>query len=263
MTFIPDDDDRLWKDSKEDGWYRFSNPWRYVLFILLLVGAVIIIWYLTSPARRTYNPSDLALIRADDAPFKVKAKDQEIPSVKHQDKLVYGRIRESQNEPMVEHILPDPEQPLTHLEEDPSTLKMVNQYQPDDVDVEKVSDASPEPTKQNSPSLTSIEDLIGETPKETPQEKPPLEKKAVAKGKIHIQLGSLKNYDMAEAEWGRLSKKHQDIFGGLNPVIQKVDLGEDKGIYYRLRTGPFESDERAKSVCASLKDRKVECLVIH
>jgi len=259
MTFIPDDNDRLWKDSKENGWYRFSNPWRYVLFIALLVGVVIIVWYLASPARRSYNPSDLALIRADDAPFKVKAKDQGIPSVKHQDKLVYGRIRESQNEPMVEHILPDPEQPLAHIEEDSTTLKMVKQYQPEDLDFEKVSNPSPELTKEESPSLISIEDLIGETPKE----KPPVEKKVVAKGKIHIQLGSLKNYDMAEAEWGRLSKKHKDIFGELNPIIQKVDLGADKGIYYRLRTGPFESDEKAKGVCAALKDRKVECLVIH
>lgn len=255
MTFIPDDDDRLWKESKEDGWYRFSNPWRYVLFIVLLVGVVIIVWYLASPTRRSYNPSDLALIRADDAPFKVKAKDQGIPSVSHQDKLVYGRIRESQNKPMVEHILPDPEQPLTHLEEDSTTLKMVNQYQPEDLDFEKVSDS---PIKEEPSSIASIEDLIGETPKE----KPPVEKK-MAKERIYIQLGSLKSYDMAEAEWGRLSKKHKDILGELNPVIQKVDLGEDKGIYYRLRTGPFESDEKAKNVSAALKDRKVECLVIH
>ena len=44
-------------------------------------------------------------------------------------------------------------------------------------------------------------------------------------------------------------------------VLLDYDLGEEQGIYYRLRTGPFNTHEKAALVCASLKERKVECLV--
>ena len=195
----------------------------------------------------------MPVIRADETPVKIKAEDQGIPGVNHQDKLVYGRIRNDQSTPPIEHILPDPEPPLAHLKESTSAVKMVNQYTPDDINLEKGVD-KPDPVKAAPPSITSIEALIeDDTPvkDETPKKK----------GKALLQLGSLKGYDLAEAEWARLSKKHKDILGGCDPLIQKVDLGEGQGIYYRLRTS-FEDEASAKAACSSLKDKQVNCLVI-
>jgi cell division protein FtsN len=191
-------------------------------------------------------------------PYKVKAKDQGLPNIKHQDKLVYGRIRNDEETPPVEHILPDPEPPTAQITEGESTLKMVDQYVPEDIEIEKVAESPLKDPKDAPSSLVSIEDLI----EDQPSEKPASGKK-VAKGNILIQLGSLKSQDLAESEWKRISQKHQDVLGGLDSTIQKVDLGADQGIYYRLRTGPFESHEEAKKICASLKERKVDCLVIH
>jgi len=256
MTFSPNDDDRLWKGSPQKGWFRFSTPLRYVVFLIILIFFIIALWYLVSPANRSYNKADLALIRVDETPYKVKAKDQGLPNIKHQDKLVYGRIRNDEDTPPVEHILPDPEPPTAQIMESGSPLKMVDQYVPEDIELEKV-EQSPLKDPKDTPSLVSIEDLI-----DAPSEIPAPEKK-VAKGNILIQLGSLKSHDLAESEWKRISQKHQDVLGGLDSMIQKVDLGADQGIYYRLRTGPFESDEEAKKICASLKERKVDCLVIH
>jgi hypothetical protein len=244
MTFNPNDDDRLWKESEPEGWFRFGTPLKYGIFIILLICLVVGLWYLLSPARRTYAPTDLALIKADETPYKVKAEDQGIPSVKHQDKLVYGRIRNDQNEPPAEHILPDPEGP---------SLKMVKQYIPSDEDGEK----GPAQPPEKETSLTSISDLI----EELPEEKSSPEKKK-HKGTIFIQLGSLNSNDLAEAEWTRLSRKHKDILDGFDPLIQRVDLGTEKGIQYRLRTGAFENLEDAQKACAQFKERKVECLVI-
>jgi cell division protein FtsN len=253
MTFTPNDDDRLWKESRQRGWFRFSTPLRYVVFLIILVCFVIALWYLLSPISHNYNKADLALIRAEETPYKVKAKDQGLPNIKHQDKLVYGRIRNDQNTPPVEHILPDPEPPTAQMREGESTLKMVDQYNPKDIDeLEKVGES-----KDATSPLVSIEDLI----EAHPSEKLAVKKKN-SKGSILIQLASLKSLDMAESEWKRISQKHQDILNGLDPMIQKVDLGADQGIYFRLRTGPFESDEDAKRVCATLKERKVDCLVI-
>ncbi|HUX78711.1 MAG TPA: SPOR domain-containing protein [Alphaproteobacteria bacterium] len=258
MTYSPNDDDRLWKEPRREGWFRFTTPLRYVVFLLLLVGAVIVIWYLVSPVRRSYDKANLALIRADENPYKVKAKDQDLPNIKHQDKLVYGRIRNDQNSPTVEHILPDPEPPIVHTAEESSNLKMVDQYIPQDVETAKIVEAAAISPEETPPALVSIEDLIEEEPSERPSQE-----KKVAKGNIFIQLGSLKSHDLAELEWSRVSQKHKDLLGGLTPAIQKVDLGADQGIYYRLRTGPLENEEEAKKVCASLKERKVDCLVIH
>ncbi len=259
MTFSPNDDDRLWKETRKEGWFRFATPLRYIIFLLALVCLVVALWYLFAPARRSYSKTDLAFIRTDDAPYKVKAKEQGLPHIKHQDKLIYGRIRSDQNTPpAAEHILPDPEPPTAHPMNDRPTLKMVNQYTPEDLEVEKVVESSLEKPNNPPSALVSIEDLI----EEYPSEKPVLEKKAT-KGNIFIQLGSLKSHDMAESEWKRISQKHKDVLRDLDFIIQKVDLGANQGIYYRLRTGPFESNEDAAKICASLKERKVECLVIH
>ncbi|MDZ4323305.1 MAG: hypothetical protein U1A05_04390, partial [Alphaproteobacteria bacterium] len=109
MTFSPNDDDRLWQEPKSEGWFRFSSPFRYIVLLLILIALVVGAWYLFTPERQNYNVKNLALIRADDTPYKVKAEDQALPGIKHQDKLIYSRIRNDENAPPVEHILPDPE----------------------------------------------------------------------------------------------------------------------------------------------------------
>lgn len=258
MTFSPDDDDRLWKESPQEGWFRFSSPLRYVIFLVILLCVIIGLWYLFSSTRQNYNKTDLALIRADETPFKVKAKDQGVPNIKHQDKLVYGRIRNDQNEPPVEHILPDPELPLSHIKDDTPSLKMVEQYTPEEIQLEKGEVPTSKPKEEATFSLTSIEDLI-ET--EVINKNAAAQKKEV-KGTIFLQLNSLKDYDTAKLEWARISKKHKDILSNLQSTIEKIDLGPDQGIYYRLRIGPIENAKKAKKLCDGLKERKVDCLVI-
>ena len=258
MTFLPNNDDRFWKESRQKGWFRFPTPLRYIVFMIILVCLVVVLWYLLSPARRSYNNADLALIQADESPFKVKAKDQGLPQIKHQDKLVYGRIRSDQNAPAVEHILPEPESPSAQIKEDPPALKMVDEYRPENSELEKGANSFSEKSIDTPHAIASIEDLIDELPEEKP-----MVKKKGTKGNTLIQLGSLKSYDTAESEWKRISGKHKDILSEFEPTIQKVDLGATQGIYFRLRTGPFESDEEAKKACATLQERKVECLVIH
>lgn len=255
MKLEPHDDDRLWRESETTHWFRFSSPLRYVVFIIVLIAVLIGLWYLIAPRRQWYNKEDLPLVRADQAPYKIKVASQGVPSVKHQDKLVYGRIRADENGPITEHILPEPEVPLAHLTDQVSPLKMVDQYTPDDIDPDKPADSTGKESAESASSVASIEDLLEEIPEE--------KKASETKGKVFIQLGSLKSYEMAEAEWKRLSKKHSDTLGGLEPVIQKVDLGEEQGIYYRLRTGPFESEEKVAEVCTRLKSQKVECVVVH
>ncbi|MBI2707784.1 MAG: SPOR domain-containing protein [Proteobacteria bacterium] len=260
MTFSVDNNDRFWKEPQPKGWFHFPSPLRYVLLLILLVVLVVGVWYLIPSAPPPLTKADLPLVRADETPFKIKAEDQGIPGINHQDKLVYGRIRNDENRPSVEHILPNPETPQP-------PVQMVNQYVPEDLDIEKVAAKEAPPVAPSSSSIASIEDLLEEiTPVQdvaVVESVPAVEKPAPSKkGKVLVQLGSLKSYDLAKEEWARLSKKHKDILGGLEPVIQKVDLGVDQGVYYRLRTGGFDNVDLAQAACSTLKEAKTDCRVV-
>jgi cell division septation protein DedD len=58
-----------------------------------------------------------------------------------------------------------------------------------------------------------------------------------------------------------MSSGNQDLLHSLLFSVRKVDLGADKGTYYVLRMGPFETVERARDLCSALKDRNIGCLV--
>jgi cbb3-type cytochrome oxidase subunit 3 len=158
MTFAPNANDRLWKDPEQNGKFNLPSLLRYLILILVILCLILGAWYLFSPHRPRLNEAALPLIQADGTPYKVKAQDQGIPAIKHQDKLVYGRIRNDQNTPTVEHILPDPEPPLAHTKDENSTVKMVDQYIPEEIQLEA--------SKIAAPQMTSIDDLLEDLPEE-------------------------------------------------------------------------------------------------
>ena len=82
-----------------------------------------------------------------------------------------------------------------------------------------------------------------------------------ASGGFQIQLASVLSEQAAQAEWNRISGKHKDILGGFMPAVSKADLGE-RGVFYRLRTGPLADKAAADALCASLAAVNVGCIVI-
>lgn len=94
---------------------------------------------------------------------------------------------------------------------------------------------------------------------EKPVAKPEAKKNASAET-FAVQLVSTKNRDASEKEWTRLSKKHADALKGLPHEISEIKT--DKNTFYRLRTGVFDSRDKADAVCRKLKDKKQECLVV-
>lgn len=81
-----------------------------------------------------------------------------------------------------------------------------------------------------------------------------------ASGEYVIQIAAFRDVATANAEFAALRSKHSDLLDGMQPDLQRADLG-DKGIYYRLRMGFFASKEKATQVCAQLKTRGQGCLV--
>lgn len=61
--------------------------------------------------------------------------------------------------------------------------------------------------------------------------------------------------------WSELRGNAPDLLDPISPVVQRADLGEERGIVYRLRTPPTVKDD-ATTLCTELKARGIDCLVV-
>jgi cell division septation protein DedD len=75
-----------------------------------------------------------------------------------------------------------------------------------------------------------------------------------------VQVGAFRSDDDARAQWARMQSKLGDYADGMSIDVEAADLGA-RGVYHRLRVGPFFSSEEAKQYCAGLKDRGQDCLI--
>jgi len=82
------------------------------------------------------------------------------------------------------------------------------------------------------------------------------------KNTVRIQLTALReaNDKAVMSTWSRLSRKHIQL-SGLKPSVSEVDLGP-KGVFRRLRAGPFQSREAAYSTCQALQAVNQKCFVV-
>ncbi len=84
---------------------------------------------------------------------------------------------------------------------------------------------------------------------------------ALAAGRYFVQLASVKSDDGARKEWARLQRAHPDLLGDLELSVQSADLGE-RGIFFRIRTGPFPNRATAQDMCGQIEAAKLGCLVV-
>lgn len=81
-------------------------------------------------------------------------------------------------------------------------------------------------------------------------------------GNYFLQIGSYKEKKDAEKGWTIVQTQNVDLLGDIDPVIQEIDLGEDKGgLFYRLKIGGFSDKVRMMRLCGSLRDRNFECFI--
>lgn len=79
-------------------------------------------------------------------------------------------------------------------------------------------------------------------------------------GQYLVQLLSVRSEEAARGEWARLQGRYEELLGPHTINIQEADLGE-RGIYYRVRTGAFDTKAGANSFCGKLKAAGQDCLV--
>ena len=75
-----------------------------------------------------------------------------------------------------------------------------------------------------------------------------------------VQVSSQRSQDAAQSAYAGMRERYASVLGNLDPNIQEADLGA-KGIYYRVRVGPWASKDEAIQVCESLKTAGGSCFV--
>ncbi len=75
-----------------------------------------------------------------------------------------------------------------------------------------------------------------------------------------VHLASYRKTAEAREGWRKLQRENPDELGLLEPRVETVSL-PDKGVFLRLIGGGFSSEEKAASLCASLKQKGLFCSV--
>jgi hypothetical protein len=85
------------------------------------------------------------------------------------------------------------------------------------------------------------------------------------KRQIRVQVAAMTSKDAAQDAWKKINHLHTDLFSGLKPVIEEVDLGK-RGIFYRLQIGNFFNQIEAEEFCskyvAKTKKNKSDCIIV-
>jgi len=76
---------------------------------------------------------------------------------------------------------------------------------------------------------------------------------------LGVHLASYRSESAAQSGWESLQSKYGSQLGGLLPVIRRVNLGVDRGTFYRLFAGPVADASQANSICQELKSSNQYC----
>lgn len=75
-----------------------------------------------------------------------------------------------------------------------------------------------------------------------------------------VQVGAVGSDQEAAQIWSRLQARHGDYLAGKSMDVEVADLGA-RGVFHRVRIGPFSSNDEARTYCEGLKSRGQDCLV--
>ena len=212
---------------------------------------------LTSPGDNGLR--DVRLVRAENTPTKKRPDEPGGMTIPNLDMLVYESLSEDGGEEKVERLLPPPEEPLPPpaapepAATAPSEPAAAPQPEPEPQPAETVPATVPTPAPlpaAKQPAIAAV------TPETVPAPA------ATESRRYLVQLAAFRKRPAADVAWKRLLKENRDLLGGVEPRVLRADLGAEKGVFYRLRAGPFAGAKEAKALCAKLKARSLDCLVI-
>ncbi len=253
----------------------------FLVFLIVLLGFGGILYLVYQQGMREGIRNAPPLIEADEGPAKIIPADPGGMDIPNTDKLIYDRMNgNNPAEPGVERLLPRAEEPIERSRvpgvAPEGTQRDRVEVSPPPLDI--VPDPAtrvPETPSQSvvpvpvAPSLRGAPNVLPGAapapviPVETPESGETPEPGAGAtsgNGNFVVQIAAFRNAQRAREEFNKLQVANPDLLGGLRSDIARADLG-DRGIYYRLRVGPFETSDAAGVLCRLLKGRGQDCIV--
>ncbi|MEL6365873.1 MAG: hypothetical protein AAFR11_13645 [Pseudomonadota bacterium] len=107
--------------------------------------------------------------------------------------------------------------------------------------------------------------VIRSRTEQTPTSRPSPEPVAVPATESVLRAAHLASYSSRETArrgWVTLSTQFPGSLGPLTPRVERADLGT-KGVFYRLKAGPFGDDAAVKAACRPLVSSGVYCAPTH
>ncbi len=290
VDYGPPDDDPITYDAADDSAGRGRQLLGLFTIIVVTVTGLVFATYRLGV--REGGKDEPPVIVADAGPEKIEPDEPGGLEIPHQDKLVYDRVSGEESE-TVENLLPESEEPIevaglreatpgadsgdaldelirsTAVDEDSTDSASGDTVNVADAS-EVISEISPSVIDtQPAPTPERVVETILDVPdeKETPEaaELPaqPASTGSVSatSGAFVVQVGSFKGAELAVAGWERLKQKNEDLMPEMRPDVKVVDLGAEKGVWYRLRIGPFADKNSAASMCNALQARNQGCFV--
>jgi cell division septation protein DedD len=237
-------------------------------FVILVVGVVIlavfmaIVWFAYQRGTQTAATNgNLPAIAADPTPVKTE---RDLPSVATGNEEVYDRLEgNTPTEIIVE--APEERDPLEGFTETASAAESTIGQVANDVTetVEDAAAAITEVVEDTSPPPVTVSEPVATQPEPQPQPAAPAASASAASavsGTHVVQVGAFRSDAEANAFFDRLAGKFGALVEDKRPDIERADLGA-RGVYHRLRVGPFASREEAQSYCGQLKNGGQDCLV--
>ena len=80
-------------------------------------------------------------------------------------------------------------------------------------------------------------------------------------GGIRLQVAAVRSRSEAEALAGLLVGRHSGQLGGRRPEVDKSVIGS-MGTFYRVRLGPYASEQEPQQLCVALRADGFDCLVV-
>lgn len=278
----PEAPDPLLDETRRGGsGYRRALIMGLVLLAFAAFGALI--WYAYATSQSPVAAGEAPLIQADTSPTRIRPEQPGGLEVPYQDRLVLRSIDPDAPAPVVEQLLPPPEQPM-EIPEPPAPVAApvpapvatpnpaISPASPpaeDDLQlaVRPRGQATPPPA-ETAPEEAAVETPSAPVPQPEPPA-PPVEAAPAAgpapvtqpaQGGVHIQMAAVRTEEAARGEWARLQGQFPDLLGGLQLRVQEADLGE-RGIFYRVQAGPLD-EARAEQVCGGLKAQNTDCILV-
>lgn len=253
-------------------------------FVVLLMGVVMlgalasVVWIAYKQGIRNGQEANGApYVTADPEPLKIENKVADAAGG-GEDLEVYDKVEGRDSEP-VEVIAKGPEEPVARSSEDPIGAIASGATEPaDDAVADRIAElakadeaangaaapAPAAPTAKPSPPPAAKPEPRPATPTTpaaaTGSAAPTANAAGALTGTHLVQIGAFKSADEANGQWSRLQGKLGGFLDGKSNDVERADLGS-KGVYYRLRIGPFASASEAKTYCAGLKERGTDCLI--